>query len=399
MTDIAVIGGGPAGLMAAEHLAQAGYKVAVYDRMPSLGRKFLMAGRGGLNLTHSEPLETFLTRYGELPAQLEAALRAFPPDALRAWAADLGEETFIGSSGRVFPKSFKASPLLRAWLRRLDGLGVQVHTRHDWRGLSEDGALRFATVSGEHKVHANGVLLALGGASWPRLGADGGWTAILRAKGVPVVPLTSSNCGVTLKWSENFRRFAGTPLKRVSLTVSGRRSMGDLMVTDAGLEGGALYALTPDLRRALGAGAAEIAIDLRPDLEEAAVRQRLSQPRRGASLSNFLRKALKFAPVQTGLLREGHGRDLPSDPAEMAALVKQLPLRINGLQGLNRAISSAGGIPFSAVTDDFELLALPGVFTAGEMLDWEAPTGGYLLQASFATGVAAARGLTKKVRP
>jgi uncharacterized flavoprotein (TIGR03862 family) len=400
MTDIAVIGGGPAGLMAAEHLARAGYTVAVYDRMPSPGRKFLMAGRGGLNLTHSEPLETFLTRYGELPAQLEAALRAFPPDALRAWAAGLGEETFTGSSGRVFPKSFKASPLLRAWLRRLEELGVQVHTRHDWLGFSEDGGLRFATFGSECTVRADGVLLALGGASWPRLGADGGWAAILKAKGVPVAPLTPSNCGVTRDWSENFRsRFAGTPLKRVSLAVSGRHSMGDLMVTDAGLEGGALYALTAALRRALGAGPAEIELDLRPDLDEAAVRQRLSQPRRGASLSNFLRKALKLAPVQTGLLREGYGRDLPSDPAEIAGLVKRLTLKINGLQGLDRAISSAGGIPFSALTDDFELKALPYVFTAGEMLDWEAPTGGYLLQASFATGAAAARGLAKKVSP
>jgi uncharacterized flavoprotein (TIGR03862 family) len=400
MTDIAIIGGGPAGLMAAERLAGDGCTVAVYDRMPSLGRKLLMAGRGGLNLTHSEPFETFLTRYGELAPQLEAALRAFPPEALRAWADGLGEETFTGSSGRVFPRSFKASPLLRAFLRRLDALGVRVRTRHDWKGFSDD-ALLFATPDGERKVRADGVLLALGGASWPRLGADGGWVAILAGKGVPISPLAPSNCGVTLGWSETFRsRFAGTPLKRVGLSGPGRRSMGDLVVTDTGLEGGALYALTPDLRRALDAGRpAKIALDLRPDLDHAAVIKRLSQPRRGATLSNFLRKALKLAPVQTGLLREIHGRGLPSDPAEMGDLIKHLELRVTGLQGLDRAISSAGGIAFSALNDDFELKALPGVFSAGEMLDWEAPTGGYLLQACFATGVAAARGLAKKVQP
>jgi uncharacterized flavoprotein (TIGR03862 family) len=401
MTDVAIIGGGPAGLIAAEHLAQAGCTVAVYDRMPSPGRKFLMAGRGGLNLTHSEPFDTFLTRYGELPPQLEAALRAFPPEALRAWALGLGEETFTGSSGRVFPKSFKASPLLRAWLRRLDALGVRVHTRHDWKGFAGDDGLLFATPDGEQRARVKAVLLALGGASWPRLGADGGWTAILAGKSVPVTPLAPSNCGVRLDWSETFRgRFAGTPLKRAGLQVSGRRSMGDLVVTESGLEGGALYALTPELRRALDAGGpAEIAIDLRPDLDHAAVIGRLSQPRRGASLSNFLRKALKLAPVQTGLLREAHGRDLPSAPSEMAGLIKHLALKITGLQGLDRAISTAGGIPFSALNGDFGLKALPGVFAAGEMLDWEAPTGGYLLQASFATGAAAARGLAKKVRP
>lgn len=399
MMDIAVIGGGPAGLMAAERLAEAGWKVAVYDRMPSLGRKFLMAGRGGLNLTHSEPFEAFLTRYGELPAQLEAALRAFPPDALRAWAEGLGEETFTGSSGRVFPKSFKASPLLRAWLRRLSGLGVSVHTRHDWRGFSDDGAILFATPEGELRVRAGAVLLALGGASWPRLGSDGGWAAILTAKGVPVTPLAPSNCGVMLDWSETFRsRFAGTPVKRIGLATSGRRSMGDLVVTETGLEGGALYALTPELRRALEGSDAEIEIDLRPDLDQGSVMERLSQPRRGATLSNFLRKALKLAPVQTGLLREAHGRDLPPDPAKMAGLIKHLRLKVTGIQGLERAISSAGGIPFSALTEYFELKALPGVFVAGEMLDWEAPTGGYLLQASFATGAAAATGLAKKVR-
>ncbi len=400
MTDVAVIGGGPAGLIAAERLAEAGHKVAVYDRMPSLGRKFLMAGRGGLNLTHSEAFGTFLTRYGTLPPQLDAALRDFPPDALRAWAEGLGETTFTGSSGRVFPKSFKASPLLRALLRRLDGLGVVLNTRHDWRGFAENGSLLFATPRGEREIGAGAVLLALGGASWPRLGADGGWTSILSARGVPITPLAPSNCGVRLGWSDAFReRFAGTPVKRISVEAFALEVPGELVVTDYGLEGGALYALTPGLREALAAGEAEIRVDLRPDLDEAAIASRLSLPRRGATLSNFLRKTLKLAPVQIGLLREGAGRDLPADPAHLAPLIKNTQLKVTGLQGLERAISSAGGVPFPALTADFELKALPGIFVAGEMLDWEAPTGGYLLQACFATGLAAANGLKKKLHP
>ncbi|BCJ90790.1 NAD(FAD)-utilizing dehydrogenase [Terrihabitans soli] len=393
MTDIAVIGGGPAGLMAAERLAQAGCRVSIYDRMPSLGRKLLMAGRGGLNLTHSEPFDIFLTRYSTPAPQLEAALRAFPPEALRTWAAGLGEETFAGSSGRVFPKSFKASPLLRALLRRLEALGVRVHTRHAWTGFSENGVV-FATPQGEREVRADAVVLALGGASWPRLGADGGWTKILTAKGVPVTPLAPSNCGVRIDWSETFRsRFSGTPLKRIAVEAFALEVAGELVVTDYGLEGGALYALTPVLRDALSTGETGLAIDLRPDLDEAGIVQRLSHPRRGATLTNFLRKALKLSPIQTGLLRESGGRELPTDPAALARLIKHVQLKVTGLQGLERAISTAGGIPFAAVTDDFELQSLPGVFVAGEMLDWEAPTGGYLLQASFATGIAAAAGV------
>jgi uncharacterized flavoprotein (TIGR03862 family) len=401
MIDIAVIGGGPAGLMAAELLAEAGRTVAIYDRMPSLGRKFLMAGRGGLNLTHSEPLEGFLARYRPLPPQLEAALRDFPPEALRAWAQGLGEDTFTGSSGRVFPKSFKASPLLRAWLHRLSWLNVTVHTRHEWRGFSDTGAAVFATPEGKIEVAAEAVLLALGGASWPRLGADGGWTDILAAKGIPVTPLAPSNCGVRIAWSDTFRtRFAGTPLKRLTVEAVAQKAPSELVVTEYGLEGGALYALTPGLRDALGSGPAELTIDLRPDLGEAEIASRLALPRRGATLTNFLRKTLKLSPVQAGLLRESAGRDLPSDHAALARLIKQVQLKVTGLQGLERAISTAGGVPFSELTPGFELKSLPGVFVAGEMLDWEAPTGGYLLQASFATGASAAKGiLAKKVHP
>lgn len=391
MTDVAIIGGGPAGLFAAERLARAGQKVDVFDRMPTLGRKLLMAGRGGLNLTHSEDLETFLTRYGASRPHIEAALRAFPPDALREWAAALGEETFAGSSGRVFPKSFKASPLLRAWLRRLGELGVTIHTRNTWTGWDAGGALRFETVDGAATVKpGKATLLALGGASWPRLGADGGWTNILAARGVAITPLQPANSGVLIAWSDIFRdRFAGQPLKRVKLSAGGVESFGEAMVTQRGLEGGAIYALSASLRQN-----DSITIDLKPELTAGNVTERLAHTsRRGETLTNLLRKALALSPVQTGLLREAASKDLPRDPEALAALVKSATLKLDGIAGLERAISTAGGISFSGLTENFELKGLPGVFAAGEMLDWEAPTGGYLLQACFATGAAAAAGI------
>jgi len=397
MTDVAIIGGGPAGLIAAERLARAGLKVAIYDRMASVGRKFLMAGRGGLNLTHSEPLDKFLTRYGDAAPHLEPALRAFSPDDLRAWAAELGEETFVGSSGRVFPKSFKASPLLRGWLRRLESLDVRVHTRHVWRGWNGD-ALVFATPDGVVEIiprHA--TLLALGGASWPKLGSDGGWVPLLVAKGVEVSPLAPSNSGIAIAWSDVFRtRFAGQPVKRIALRVGDHSASGEMIASERGLEGGAVYSLTSAIRAALAEGAARLIVDLKPDLDEAEIALRLTRPRKGETGSNFLRKALALSPVQIGLLREAAGRELPPAPQNLAALVKAAPINIEGFQGLARAISTAGGVSWPALTPSYELRALPGVFAAGEMLDWEAPTGGYLLQACFATGLGAAEGILAK---
>ena len=393
---IAIVGAGPAGLAAAEVLSAAGMRVALYDRMPSAARKFLMAGRGGLNLTHSEPADAFLARYGTAAERLAPALAAFPPQALRDWAAGLGEETFVGSSGRVFPKSFKASPLLRAWLGRLAANGVTFHPRHDWRGFDAAGALLFETPDGLAEVKADAVILALGGASWPRLGSDGGFVPALRTLGVAVKDFVPANMGVLVPWSEVFRqKFAGTPLKRIALTFNGVTVKGEAMVSASGLEGGAVYALSAPLRRALADGPVFLHVDLRPDLDGAELAKRLGGGPGSASLSTFLRKAAGLAPVAVGLIREATGPARP-DPAMLARLVKALPLTITGHAGLERAISSAGGIAWDCIGPDFSLLGLPPhlppVFVAGEMLDWEAPTGGYLLQAVIATGRTAGEG-------
>lgn len=396
--DIAVIGAGPAGLMAAEVLAQGGARVTVFDAMPSAGRKFLMAGRGGLNLTHSEPLPQFLARYREAAPRLKAAIDAFPPDALRAWCQALGEETFVGSSGRVFPKSFKASPLLRAWLRRLDASGVQFAFRQRWTGWDGDGRLLFEGPEGTRAVAADATVLSLGGASWPRLGSDGAWTAILTAKGIAISPLRSANSGFAVTWSDMFRnRFAGQPLKGVALSFGGRSIRGEAVVTRSGIEGGAIYALSAELREAVAAsGEAMLRVALKPDLDHDTLAARLSMPRAKQSFSNFLRKALQLSPVAIGLLQETakmSGISLSSlSAAGLADLVNAVPVRLDGVAPIARAISSAGGIAFDALDADFMLRHLAGVFAAGEMLDWEAPTGGYLLQASFATGAAAGRG-------
>lgn len=393
---IAIVGAGPAGLAAAEVLSAAGFRVALYDRMPSAARKFLMAGRGGLNLTHSEPAEPFLARYGTAADRLSPALAAFPPQALRAWAAGLGEATFVGSSGRVFPKSFKASPLLRAWLGRLAANGVAFHPRHDWRGFDAAGALRFETPDGQAEVRADAVILALGGASWPRLGADGTFVPLLRALGIRVADFKPANMGVAVAWSAVFRqKFAGTPLKRIALTFNGTTVKGEAMVSTAGLEGGAVYALSAALREALADGPATLLLDLRPDLDAATLAKRLAGGPGSASLSTFLRKAAGLAPVAVGLIREAIGPGRP-DAAALARLIKALPLTVTGHAGLERAISSAGGIDWACVGPDFSLPGLPPhlppLFVAGEMLDWEAPTGGYLLQAVIATGRAAGAG-------
>lgn len=396
--DIAIIGAGPAGLIAAERLAQAGRRVALYERMPSPARKFLLAGRGGLNLTHSEPLDGFLGRYGEARDWLEPAIRAFPPEALRDWADGLGAESFVGSSGRVFPKAMKASPLLRAWLARLDGLGARLQSGRLWTGWDESGALRFTTRDGTvETLRPAATLLALGGASWPRLGSDGGWQAILAAKGVAIAPLRPANAGFSVDWSALMReRFAGVPLKRIALSFAGRRVTGEAMIDHGGIEGGAIYALSGPLREAIAcAGHAELAIDLRPDLDEAALAARLERRRTGETLSNHLRKAAGLSPVAIAVLRDAAGGPLPAETDDLARLIKAAPLRLTGMAPIARAISTAGGILADELDAGFMLKRLPGVFVAGEMLDWEAPTGGYLLQACFATGVAAAAGIER----
>jgi uncharacterized flavoprotein (TIGR03862 family) len=400
-TQVAVIGAGPAGLMAAEALAQGGAKVTVYDAMPSVGRKFLMAGRGGLNLTHSEPLPQFLARYGSAAPHLKAAIEAFPPSALREWSEALGQPTFIGSSGRVFPQAFKASPLLRAWLRRLDSMGVQFALRHRWRGWDDDGRLWFQTPDGMRAVQAHATVLALGGASWPRLGSDGSWLEALAAKGVAISPLRPANCGFTAAWSEIFcDRFQGQPLKGIALSFGEQVVRGEAMITAAGIEGGTVYALSAPLREAiLEQEQATLHVALLPDLDRSDLAARLAAPRGKQSFSNWLRKAAHLSPVAIGLLQEAaitSGVSLSSLPAaELAAWINAVPVRLNGVAPIARAISTVGGIRFDELDGDFMLRRLPGVFAAGEMLDWEAPTGGYLLQASFATGAAAGRGALK----
>jgi len=396
----AIIGAGPAGLIAAERLAAAGAAVTVYDRMPSPGRKWLMAGRGGLNLTHSEPLAPFMSRFGEAAASLLPSIERFPPEALRAWSEGLGEPTFVGSSGRVFPKSLKASPLLRALLRRLADLGVAFELRQEWLGFDEGGANRFRGPDGvEHAVAAEATLLALGGASWPRLGSNGAWTEPLAAAGVAIRPLLPANVGFEIGWTAPFReRFAGEPLKAIAIRFGERTQRGEAMLTDYGIEGGAIYALSGPLRDAIAAeGSAMIRLDLRPDMAEAEIAARIARQPASQSLSNRLRKALRLSPAGINLLREAAGASLPREPEALAALLKALPLRLAGTRGIERAISSAGGIAFAALDDHLMLRALPGVFAAGEMLDWEAPTGGYLLQASFSTGLAAADGMIERL--
>jgi uncharacterized flavoprotein (TIGR03862 family) len=394
----AVIGAGPAGLMAAEVLAQGGAGVTVYDAMASAGRKFLIAGRGGLNLTYSEPLPEFLSRYREAAPKLEAVINAVPPDRLRAWCEALGQPTFVGSSGRVFPRSMKASPLLRAWLRRLDAQGVRFSFRHRWIGWDEDGRLLFETPEGHRAIEARATVLTLGGASWPRLGSDGGWVDVLAARGVAISALRPANCGFTVAWSKVFRdRFEGQPLKNVEFRFGTRTERGEAVITSTGIEGGAIYALSADLREAiLTSGETILHIALRPDLDNKALASRLSAPRGKQSLSNYIRKALQLSPVAIGLLQEASGGLAARlSPQDLAALVNAVPIRLSGIAPIVRAISTAGGISFDELDADYMLRCLPGTFAAGEMLDWEAPTGGYLLQASFATGAAAGKGALK----
>ena len=394
-----IIGAGPAGLMAAERLAQAGLKVVVHDAMPSVGRKFLMAGRGGLNLTHSEPMAGFVGRYGAAGGAVAAWLERFSPTHLIGWAEGLGQATFTGSSGRVFPRVMKASPLLRAWLARLAGLGVEVRTRSKWIGpglrRDDDGrAWVFTTPEGETIERPDAVVLAMGGASWPRLGSDGAWTAML--DGVAVAPFRPSNVGFDVSWSEVFAdRFAGQPLKPVAMTYEDQTVRGEAMLTRYGLEGGAVYALSAGLRDAIERdGTATLTVDLRPDLSVEALAGRLAKPRGKDSVTNWLRKAGGLSAPAVGLLREIPG-ELPAGADKLARRIKAVRLTLTGVQGLARAISSAGGVKLDQLDAGLMLTVMPGVFVAGEMLDWEAPTGGYLLQASMASGAVAADGVVR----
>jgi len=399
--EAAVVGAGPAGLMAAQVLAEAGAAVTVLEAMPSPGRKFLMAGRGGLNLTHSEALPQFLARYRGAGHRLEDAITGFSPRDLCRFSEALGEPTFVGSSGRVFPQSFKASPLLRAWLARLQSLGVRLALRHRFTGWDDDGRLRFATPAGDRAVAARASVLALGGASWPRLGSDGGFVGMLAARGVAITALRPANCGFLVPWSEVFRdRFEGCPLKGIALTFGARTVRGEAVVTRAGIEGAAVYALSAELRDAIAAaGTATVRVGLRPDAGEGDLVSRLAQPRGRLSLSNFLRRAVHLSPVAIGLLHEAAKASgvavATLSPQGLAAAINAVPVTLTAAAPLARAISTAGGIAFAELDEDFMIRRLPGVFAAGEMLDWEAPTGGYLLQASFATGAAAGRGAAK----
>jgi len=393
MARVAVIGGGPAGLMAAETLVAGGAQADLYDRMPSLGRKFLLAGRGGLNLTHAEASQQFNSRYGDRRRELEPLLAAFGPDALRAWAEGLGVETFIGSSGRVFPREMKAAPLLRAWLHRLRRTGVRFHVRHRWLGWAGDG-LGFGTPEGMRTVQADAAVLALGGGSWSKFGSDGAWTPILAGRDIPVAPLRPANCGFDLGWSEHFRtRHAGEALKSVALEWAGERRQGEFVITETGVEGSLIYAFSAALREAIEhSGVAEIHLDLMPDWALPRMEKEIAHPRGARSLSSHLQSRLGLKGVKTALLREVLDAGAFADPGRLAAAIKSLPLRLRAPRPLEEAISSAGGVKFAALDERLMLRALPGVFCAGEMLDWEAPTGGYLLTACFASGRAAAKG-------
>ncbi len=401
----AVIGGGPAGLMAAETLLAGGIEVDLYDRMPSVGRKFLLAGKGGLNITHAEAPEKFLTRYGARATQLEKMLAGFGAAQLRDWVHGLGVETFVGTSQRVFPKEMKAAPLLRAWLHRLRMAGLRIHVRHRWLGWSEDGGLRFATPQGEITAHPRCTVLAPGGGSWARLGSDGAWVPLLEARGVVVAPLKPANCGFEAGWTPHFReRFAGQPVKAVTALFSdatGRqhRRQGELLVSEYGIEGSLVYALSTPLRDTLAAqGSVTLLLDLLPDHDAARVVAAVSHPRGSRSLSSHLQSRLGIKDVKAGLLREALSAEEMNHPAKLAATIKALPLRLTAPRPLDEAISSAGGVSFDALDEQLMLKALPGVFCAGEMLDWEAPTGGYLLTACFATGRAAGLGMLDWLR-
>lgn len=384
MKKAVVIGAGPAGLMAAEELARAGLSVIVAEAKPSVARKFLMAGKSGLNLTKDEPFKDLMAAYDEAADWLRPMVAEFDAQAVQEWARDLGQELFVGSSGRVFPTVMKASPLLRAWLARLATMGVEVRTRHRWTGW-RDGQVVFDTEHGEEVLAADVVVLAMGGASWSRLGADGAWAQVLADQGVSPAPFKPSNVGLLVEWSDHMQSLFGHPIKGVAWSASDSRTRGEAVISARGFEGGGIYTICKAVREG-----AQLMLDLTPDLDQAEVAKRLARPRGKASLSNHLRKVLKLGPVRTALLME-FGRPLPGDPAELAALIKALPVRHAGLRPMDEAISTAGGVRRADLDEGLMLRQMPGVFCAGEMLDWEAPTGGYLLTACFATGRRAGR--------
>jgi len=396
---IAIIGGGPAGLMAAEAALAGGARVTLYDAMASVGRKFLLAGKGGLNLTHSDPPDVFLARYGERMAKIAPWLSAFGPDALRAWAKELGVETFVGSSGRIFPADMKAAPLLRAWLRRLRQAGLAVQVRHRWCGWDDAGALCFETIQGSKSVEADAVILALGGGSWPKLGSDGAWVPLLAGRAVPIAPLEPANCGFDVGWTEHFRsKFAGHPVKTVGVVAKSptgavMRRMGEFVITETGVEGGIIYAVAPYLRdeiRATGRGT--LRLDLAPDRELPRLIKDLSQPRGKRTMATHLQRRAHIEGVKSGLLRELVSKEDFADPTRLAAAIKSLPLTLAAPRPLEEAISTAGGVEFKALDKRLMVRGIPGLFCAGEMVDWEAPTGGYLLTACFASGRTAGAG-------
>lgn len=398
-THVAIIGGGPAGLMAAEVLSQAGIRVDVYDGMPSVGRKFLLAGVGGMNITHSEAYPAFLSRYAERAPQIAPLLRAFDADALCQWIHDLGIETFIGSSGRVFPTDMKAAPLLRAWLKRLRDSGVVIHTRHRWLGWDASGALRIASPQGEISVNPDATLLALGGGSWARLGSDGAWMLPLEQRGVDLAPLQPSNCGFEVQaWSDLMvSKFAGAPLKNIAIGLNDDiPRLGECVITATGIEGSLIYALSAPIREEINRyGAAVIHIDLLPGRPVDKLQAALSKPRGSRSMAKHLHSQVGIDGVKAALLRELTDAETFAIPALSARAIKALPLTLVKTRPLDEAISSAGGVRFEAMDERLMLKALPGVFCAGEMLDWEAPTGGYLLTGCFASGRAAGLGIVQ----
>lgn len=393
MKQVVIIGAGPAGLMAAETALAGGARVSIYDAMPSAGRKFLMAGKSGLNITHSEDEAVFRGRYDAPGGRLAAKVQAFGPAEVVAWMAGLGVEAHVGSSGRVFPVGMKASPLLRRWLARLGESGAMLHTRHRWTGWDAGGALKFAAPGGEARVAADAAVLALGGASWSRLGSDGAWADILASRGVALEPFAASNCGFVAGWSDKMAAHEGAPVKGVALSAHGQSVRGDFVITRGGIESGAVYPLAAGLRREIAeTGAATLTIDLLPETDEAALAARLAAQHPKDSFSNRLRKAARIEGVKAALLHEVARGAAPREPEALARLIKALPLKLTGTAPMDAAISTAGGVSWDALDERLMLTALPGVYCAGEMVAWDAPTGGYLLTACLAMGRVAGTG-------
>lgn len=402
---VAIIGGGPAGLMAAEVVSGHGLQVDVYDAMPSVGRKFLMAGKSGLNLTHAEPMPAFLCHYGTQRTALKSILHTFGPQDLRDWAQGLGIDTFVGSSGRVFPKEMKAAPLLRTWLHRLRASGVRFHMRHQWRGFDANGGLRFMTPAGETLITPTATVLAMGGGSWARLGSTGVWVPILQQAGIDVLPLRPANCGFEVAWSTHLRtRFAGAPVKSVTLTFTDstgdvQHKQGDFVITKYGIEGSLVYVFSAAMRDVIERdGCATVYLDLLPDQTREFISKKLSQARGKRSISEYLRRQLGITGVESALVHELVAKPVFTDPDQLAAAIKALPITCDRPRPIDEAISTAGGVSFDALNEHLMLNALPGVFCAGEMLDWEAHTGGYLLTACFASGYVAGQGAANWVQ-